>query len=147
MIEDIDNSVKTIFKTEFEDQNENEDALTINETKIYRGLSVLITPLKLNSEIQNELLNEGIVENVKSIASEISTFQVYFGCNLIFSESKIDFTKVKPIPIVDVYDYRVMGKVMKTGEVVGKFRCKRLKENEFDESFSLRIKIFLKKHS
>jgi signal transduction histidine kinase len=145
VIEDIDNSVKTIFKTEFEDQNENEDALTINETKIYRGLSVLITPLKLNSEIQNELLKEKIVENAKSIANESSTFQVYFGCNLILSKSKIDFIKVKPIPIIDVYDYRVLGKVTKTGDVIGKFRCQRLKENVFEESFTLKNKDIFEK--
>jgi signal transduction histidine kinase len=145
VIEDIDDSVKTIFKTEFEDQNENEDALTINETKIYRGLSVLITPLKLNSEIQNELLKEKIVENAKSIANESSTFQVYFGCNLILSKSKIDFIKVKPIPIIDVYDYRVLGKVTKKGDVIGKFRCQRLKENVFEESFSLKNKDIFEK--
>ena len=120
------------------DKNENEDAQTLNETSIYRGLSVLLTPLKLNNAIQEELLKEGIVENTKSIANETSMFQVHFGCNLILSKNRIDFTKVNPIPIIDVYDYRVLGKVTKTGDVIGKFRCQRLKGKEFEESFSLK---------
>ncbi len=138
VVEDIDDSVLSIFKSEFIDKNENEDALTLSETSFYKGLSVLITPLKLNNEIQKELLKEGIIANVKNIASDISTFQVQFGTNAIISEmGAIEFTKVKPIPIVDVYDYRIMGKVLNTGEVVGKFKCKRLKEHEIDDPFSL----------
>lgn len=147
IVEDVDDSVKTIFRTEFEEKNENEDATTLSDTSIYRGLSVLITPLKLNHEIQKELLEEKIITNAKSIAKNTSTFQVHFGSNAIVSEKGINYTEVKPIPIVDVYDYRVIGKVTKSGDVTGKFRCQRLKGKEFDEPFALKSEsVFEKNH-
>lgn len=138
IVEDIDDSIKTIFRTEFEENNENEDALTLSDTSIYRGLSVLITPLKLNSEIQKELVKYKIVDSEKTIAKTISTFQIHFGSNAIESKKQIDFTKVKPIPIVDIYDYRVIGKVTKSGDIVGNYRCQRLEGKEYDEPFLIR---------
>ncbi len=137
LIEDVDKSVQTIFKTEFEDQNENEDALTLNDTSIYRGLSVLITPLKLNNEIQNELLKQEIVVSAIKIANTESTFQVHFGSDFIISEKALEFTHVKPIPIVDIYDYRVIGKVNKSGDIHGKYLCQRLSGFEYDEDFHI----------
>src|ERR1035437_2509600 len=145
VIEDVDPSVKNLFEIEFGEQNENEDALTLRDTAIYKGLSVLITPLKLNNEIQKELLKEKIIDSPIRIATDASTFQVYFGSNSIPSEKKIDFTDVKPIPLVDIYDYRLIGKVTKSGEDIGKYRCQRLKRFEYDEKFNLKYEAVFEK--
>jgi signal transduction histidine kinase len=145
IIEDIDESVKTIFQTEFEEQNELEDGMTLDSTSIYRGLSVLITPLKLNSEIQKELLEQNLVDKKRLIAKEDNTFQIYFGSNIIISEKDFEFIPVKSIPIINVYDYRVLGKVTITGDIIGKFTCKRLKDFEFESPFEIKQEIVFEK--
>jgi signal transduction histidine kinase len=145
IIEDVDESVKTIFQAEFKQQNEMEDSVTLPDTSVYRGLSVLITPLKLNGEIQKELLKEKIINKTTTIAIEDNTFQIQFGTNLIPSEEKIEFINVKPTPIINLYDYRILGKVTKTGDVVGKFICKRLKDFEFFEDFNISHEVVFEK--
>ncbi len=135
IIENIDQSLLKIFERDFDEQNENQDLVTFSDTTIYRGLSILITPLKLSMDIQNELLTKSIIDKKKKIAKDKSTFDLFFGTNKISSNQKFDFIPVKPINILQKFDYRVIGKVTSTGEVNGKFVCKRLKEHGFSEGF------------
>ncbi|MFN6088812.1 MAG: ATP-binding protein [Cyclobacteriaceae bacterium] len=138
IIEDIDESVKALFKSEFEDNNEIEDSVTLRETAIYRGLSVLVTPLKLDAEIQKELFKEKIIDEKKKIAKGVNAFDVSFGSNFIPTEKRFEFTSVKPIPIMDRFDYRAIGKVTKDGNVFGRFTCQRLEKHVFSEEFILK---------
>jgi signal transduction histidine kinase len=137
IIEDIDDSLKTIFKNEFEEQNENEDALTIRDTSVYKSLSVLVTPLLLNVDIQNELLREKIISVKKTIAKADTTFKVFFGTNAIKDARSFEYFEIKAIPIIDKFDYRVLGKIDKYGNVEGKFHCKRIESISFVEDFKI----------
>ena len=138
VIENVDESVKSLFQRDFEDQNELEDAATINSTEIYKALSVLVTPLKLDVEIQKELFKEKIIIKEKQIAKEDSTFNVSFGTNFIPSDGKrFHYLPVKPIAIMEKYDYRAIGKVTKEGNVIGKYTCQRLEKFSYSEDFIL----------
>jgi signal transduction histidine kinase len=137
VIENIDDSIRTIFKKEFEDQNENEDDLTIRDTSIYKSLSVLVTPLVLSGTIQEELLEQKIIDKKRQIAKANNSFNVYFGTDLINELPFSNFIEVKPIPVLDKFDYRALGKVDIRGNVVGKFICKRIEELAFTEDFEI----------
>jgi signal transduction histidine kinase len=135
VIEDVDDSLITIFKKDFEQDTENE--ITLRDTTFYRSLSVLITPLELTSAIQTELLQKEIISSTKKIAKDQSTFSIHYGTNLISEEGKIEFIKVHPISVLEQYDYRVIGKVDKLGNVFGKYTCQRIKEISYTEDFTI----------
>ena len=136
VIEEIDQSLFTIFKNDFEDQDAN--SITLKETTIYRSLSVLITPLLLDIQIQNELLSKKIVDTTHKISKEISTFEVLYGTNIISSLGINDLVPVKPISLLERFDYRFLGKATKQGDIRGEFICQRIKEHSYSEEFSIK---------
>ncbi|MEO6231123.1 MAG: ATP-binding protein [Ferruginibacter sp.] len=136
VIEDLDESIIAIIQDEFENNTENE--LKIEDTSVFKSLAVLITPLELNSVIQTELYNEKIVTAKRILAKTENLFSIYFGIDLIENEKKadcIEWIPVSTVPIFKAFDYRIFGKVSSEGDVVGKFVCKRLKEDSFVEDF------------
>ena len=138
VIEDIDEAVTTFIKEQFENNSENE--LKIHDTVIYKSLSVLITPLELNEEIQSELLNEKIIDKKISLSKKKSLFSVRFGIDLIKNEKNpnlIEWIPVESVAIFKAFDYRIFGKITDKGNVFGKFVCKRLKEDSFTEQFDI----------
>jgi signal transduction histidine kinase len=136
VIEDIDQSLLTIFKNDFEDQDAN--SRTLRETTIYRSLSVLITPLQLDVQIQNELLSKKIIDVTHKISKEISTFEVFYGTNIISSLGFDSLVSVKPISLLEKFDYRFLGKATKQGNIKGEFICQRIKEYSYSEEFSIK---------
>ncbi|MBS1595762.1 MAG: sensor histidine kinase [Bacteroidetes bacterium] len=145
IVENVDDSVKSLFQRDFEDQNELEDATTIANTDIYKALSILITPLKLDNEIQKELLKEKIVGDKRAISKDNSTFDIFFGSNYIPSEERYLFLPVRPISIMEKYDYRAIGKVTKEGNIIGKYSCNRLAEFAYSEDFIITNEIVFSK--
>lgn len=144
IIEELDDSLTSLIKDEFENSNENE--LKIEDTTIYKSLSVLITPLELNSSIQQELFKEKIIDGKRNLATPNSLFKINFGIDLIKNEDAIDRIEWLPVANVEIFkafDYRIFGKVSNDGTVSGKFICKRLKIDSFIEDFSIsKDKIF-----
>jgi len=134
IIENIDDSLKAIFNKDFE---ENANVVTLAETSIYRGLSVLITPLKLNVEIQNELLSKGIIDIKQSISKGISTFEILYGTNLISPLELENLVPVRPISLLENFDYRFLGKATRSGEIRGEFLCQRLPEYSFRQPLEI----------
>jgi len=138
VVETLDESIKNIINEEFINKSENE--IRIEDTTIYKSLSVLITPLELNPAIQKELLKEKIVSVKTDLAKSDSLFSIFFGIDLIKNErapNKIEWISVSTVPILKAFDYRVFGKVSKEGDVTGKFICKRLLNDSFEEPFSI----------
>lgn len=129
IVQDVDPSVMAIIESEFNSKD-------LEETAIFKSLRDLITPLKLNSQIQKELVDLGIIEKELRIDNGESTFELFYGINFITD----GFQPVEPSPIIDLYDYRVFGKVSDGGEVIGKYLCKRFSDDERDESFHLEAK-------
>jgi len=144
IIEELDDSLTSLIKDEFENKSEND--LKIEDTAIYKSLSVLITPLELNSSIQQELFKEKIIDGKRSLATPESLFEINFGIDLIKNDDhndEIEWIPVSNVPIFKAFDYRIFGKVSNDGTVNGKFICKRLKIDSFAEDFFIpKDKIF-----
>lgn len=140
VIEKLDNSVikqlyldfgqNTLF---FNDKNE-----FIN-TAFYKSLSTLITPLKIGNDIQNELIDKGIIHKTKISETKENIFDIKFYTNLIKDNGYpvINWINVESMSIQKIYDYRVYGKVDRVGNVNAFYSVRRI-ENEFvDEKFDL----------
>lgn len=132
IVQELDASMTAIIESEF-------NSLDFESTSIFKSLRDLITPLKLNSQIQKELVELGILEKELKIDNGESTFDLFYGINLLSKE----FNPVEPSPIIDLYDYRVFGKVLASGDVIGKYICKRFDFDEREEDFQLDAKIVL----
>ena len=132
IVQELDSSVSAIIESEFHTKD-------LDETAIFKSLTDLITPLKLNSRIQRELVELDIIEKELKIDNGESTFDLYYGMNLVSNE----FHLVEPSPIIELYDYRVFGKVDTSGEVIGRYICKRFDFDERDEDFHLEAKFVL----
>lgn len=132
VLQDVDNSVKAII----EDETNFKD---FDDTTFYKSLVELITPLKLNEEIQKELVKENIIDKELKISNGSDTFDLFFGTNFISNNIKQDaeFIKVTPSKIIDFYDYRIFGKVTKDCNVDGKYICKRLEDDIRNEDFKI----------
>ena len=130
IVEELDYSIMAIIEDEFT----NED-IKINETSIMTSLQNLITPLLLNIEIQNELLERNIISKKYSFSKEKSTFSIYFGTNLLEDPNKNQhsFVLVESAPILKGYDYRLIGKADGDGDVHCHYACQRLTEDTFEE--------------
>lgn len=143
VIEGLDDSVQ---KTLYEDYNQIEipdDPIeAYRNTKFYKSLATLITPIKLNREILKELQQKGFLDRKIGISDVTSSFSVKYGTNLTpeQSESGIDWLEVKPIPIHSVYDYRAYGKVDEKGAVKGKLSYQRLENDIFEEELEIDYK-------
>lgn len=140
VIEKLDNSVIKQLYTDFgqntlffDDKNE-----FIN-TAFYKSLSTLITPLKIGNDIQNELIDKGIIHRNKIPEAKGNIFDIQFYTNLIKDNDYpvINWVNVESISIQKTYDYRVYGKVDEAGNVNAFYSVRRI-ENEFiDEKLDL----------
>lgn len=133
IIEKIDESVLTLISKDIEEEK-NFEASTF-----HRSLRFLITPLKLNDKIQDDLIQEKLLDSRISIAKPESSFNVNYGIN-VYEESSEEhdiFSEIIELPILKEYDYRLIGKVDSDGTVTGKYACKRLPNDSFDELFKM----------
>lgn len=132
ILQNLDDSVKTIIENEINTQ-------TLDEMSFFKSLRDLITPLKLTTEIQNELVNQDILSTTQNIDNGSGTFDLYFGANFIKDNFKqnLGFVLIEPSQIIKFYDYRVFGKVTNSLDVIGKYLCQRFKDNIIVEDFLL----------
>lgn len=139
LIEDFDEAVVKILKKDFLDSNEKLNEHSLKSTNFYKSLATLITPITLSSEIQDELLEREIIDKKKIIASKDDTFDIRFGINLLpdQEEFEIEWQDVEPIPILDVFDYRVFGKVTDEGDVDGYLGFNRIEKDDREITFSI----------
>lgn len=138
VLQDVDNSVKTIIEEEVEYSN-------LENTTFYKALVDLITPLRLNDQIQNDLVSEHIIDNKLKISNGTDTFELFYGTNFIVNHKKLgaEFEEVKSSQIIDFYDYRVFGKVTDSCDVSGKYVCRRVATDLRDEEFAIDAKYVL----
>lgn len=132
IIEILDDSIRTIIEDEFI----NGDILLENMSLV-RALRILITPLFLNSKIQNELLSKNLLNKKFELSLPESVFEIYFGTNLLSGTINEQFIPIEEFEILANYDYRVLGKVDEQGNIAGAYTCNRLVEDSFDTEFSL----------
>lgn len=132
VIEQVDESLRTVMDDERADSG-----LSIADTTFIKALRELVTPLELNSIVQNELLELDIIPEEVKIAREESSFTLFYGTNDFESEAGI-FIEVEPVSILHNYDYRMIGMVSADSTVTGYYFCRRLGENpEIKERFML----------
>lgn len=139
IIESLDESVLKILK---EDHNQLElpgQSGAYQNTNFYKALATLITPLILNNTIQKELQEKGLIDDKKLIANIESKFSIEYGTNLLpdQNEEEIEWIPITPVPIQSVYDYRVYGKVSRSGDASGFISYQRLEEDNREEPFQL----------
>lgn len=140
VVENLDESVLKILRDDFNKTELNtNNTEPLKEISFYKSLSTLITPLKLNSEIEKELIKKKIIDESKIKNQNNLNFNLHFGTNLFpeQSQQKIDWQKIDTIPIQSIYDYRVYGKVTKEGNVVGHFSNKRLLDQTYEEDLNI----------
>ncbi len=128
----LDESIRTIIEDEFNSKE-------IENTSIFKALRDLITPLKLNMELQDELIDQKIISKKQKIDNGEGTFDLYYGINFIIDhiKRKIDFLPVDTSPILKYYDYRVYGRALKDASVKCRYECRRKLEDEFVEDFDI----------
>jgi|AntRauTorcE11897_2_1112592.scaffolds.fasta_scaffold01921_4 signal transduction histidine kinase len=139
LIEDFDEAVIKILKKDFSESNEKRNEFSLRGTNFYKSLATLVTPISLSSEIQEELLEREIINEKKIIANNDDVFEIEFGINLLpeQEEYEIEWQPIEAIPILDVYDYRVFGKITDKGDVDGFLSFNRLGNDSFENSFSI----------
>lgn len=138
IIEDFDDAVIKILNNDFLDDSAVFEEASLKKTDFYKSLATLITPINLNAEIQDELLEKEIVDKKKVITTaKEDSFSIDFGINLLPEQEEFDieWQRIEPIPILSVFDYRVYGKVTETGDVDGYLSFNRLEDDNFDEEF------------
>lgn len=143
LIEELDDSVLKILKDDFNRLELPENPIeAYKNTSFYKSLATLITPLNLNSIIQNELLSKGLITNAKCISDNQGSFSVKYGTNLLPYQynDEVEWLDVDPIPIHNVFDYRLYGKVTKEGDVKGFLSYHRLENDNHEEAFELSCK-------
>ncbi|TSA26085.1 hypothetical protein D4R71_04300 [bacterium] len=134
IIEQLDDSVRTIIEDDFKD----EDNVNFEDTEFMRSLKTLITPLELNTQIQNDLSEKKIINKKYLLSKKESIFKVYLGTNLLNIIKDDDlFELVEPFSIIKHYEYRVFGNIINEGEVKGLYICNRLEEDKIEEKFNL----------
>ncbi|MDH5380292.1 MAG: ATP-binding protein [Cyclobacteriaceae bacterium] len=139
VIESLDNSVLKILSEDF-NQIELPDEVVepYKNTKFYKALATLITPLNLNTEIQKELLEKKLIEKEKAISGIESNFSIKYATNLLPDQEKeIDWLSINPIPMQSAYDYRIYGKVAQNGNVNGFISYQRLDSDAHEKKFEL----------
>lgn len=130
IIENIDPTIKTIVKKDIEEEKR------FDSSTFHRSLRFLITPLKLNETIQEDLLSEGLIKEKTAVSKKESLFDIHFGLDAYENSAIAEkFGLIEELPILSEYDYRLFGIVSKEGDVFAKFFCKRLSEYSFTEDF------------
>jgi signal transduction histidine kinase len=139
ILQELDDSILTLISEEFNQKD-------LEETSIFKALRDMITPLKLNTVIQAELLDKGIISKELKTDNGEGTFELFYGINFIQSQIRksSNFFPVEPSSILEKYDYRVYGKVCDSSKLYkdkylinGKFVCRRLDEDQFENDFLL----------
>lgn len=132
IIENLDESVLTIIKKDIDEEK------SFDASSFHRSLRFLITPLKLNKKIQEELITQKFLESIINIAKPESEFDIHFGSSVYETSGTTElFSSIKELPILAEYDYRLIGKVERTGEVKGQYICRRLPLYTFVEDFEI----------
>lgn len=139
IIESLDSSVLKILSEDFSQiEMPDETIEPYKNTKFYKSLATLITPLNFNTEIQKELFEKGLISKEKAISGTKNNFLIEFSTNLLPGQKeRIEWLPVEPIPIQSVYDYRVYGKVANKGNVSGYISFKRLDTDIYENKFEL----------
>jgi len=133
IVEELDDSIKTIIEDEALDGDKD-----IDEMSLVRSLKVLVTPLLLNQSIQEELVKRKILDKKYQISSPESSFEIRYGSNLLPGDSIQDqFIAIDQFSILENFDYRVLGKVDKSGSILGIYVCNRLIEDSYEIPFQL----------
>lgn len=141
IIENLDDAVKTIIEEEF-------NQMDLEDTAIFKSLRDLITPLRQNKTIQDDLIKEEIIDNKLRIDNGESLFDLYYGINLLDSENIEElFVPVEPSKIIEYYDYRIYGKVSQDVNVKGKYVCKRFVHDSYEENFNIPKEYLLSDYS
>lgn len=134
IIEFLDDSVRAIVEEEFVNGE-----VFLENMSLVRALRVLITPLFLNSKIQEELINKKLLDEKLEISLPESVFEIYFGSNLLSKEKyPTGFIPIEEFEILANYDYRLLGKVKSDGSISGIYNCNRLVEDSFELNFQLK---------
>lgn len=133
IVELLDDSVRAIIEDEFI-----KGEVLLENMSFVRALRILITPLYLNSKIQEELINKELLDEKLEISLPESIFEIYFGSNLLSREIYTDsFVPIEEFEILSNYDYRLLGRVTKEGNITGIYNCNRLVEDSFEIKFKL----------
>lgn len=133
IVEELDDSIRTVIEDEILDGDRD-----IDDMSFVRSLKVLVTPLLLNQSIQDELVQRKILSKKHEISSPESSFEIRYGSNLLPGDSIEDqFITIDQFSILENFDYRVLGKVDKSGAIEGIYVCNRLLEDSFETSFRL----------
>lgn len=108
-------------------------------TGFYKSLSTLITPLRISDDIQDDLIDKGIIRKHKIVSHQENIFDIQFFTNLIQDDDYpvINWIKVEPISIQKTYDYRVYGKVARNGDVDAFYSVRRIENNFVDDKLNL----------
>lgn len=132
VLQDVDNSIKAIIENEINSKD-------LEATSFYKSLVDLVTPLKLNEEIQKELVSEGFIKEELKTSNGSGTFDLLYGSNFILNhiKGKVEFLEITPSKIINFYDYRVFGKVSKECDVIGKYICRRLSNDIREEPLEI----------
>lgn len=139
-IEILDDSILKILNDDYGQIELPDDNLEpYRNTHFYKSLATLITPLNLNSMIQEELQAKGLIDVQNLISVPQSRFSVKYGINLLPDQKadEVEWLDIDPIPIQSVFDYRVYGKVAKDGSVKGFLSYQRLENDIHEEIFEL----------
>ncbi len=141
VIEHLDESVIKLLRNDFFKQTELFE-LGLKDTQFYKSLATLITPLTLSSEIQKELFEKGIIDKEVALSANDSVFSIEFGTNLLpgQKENQIEWQEIEPIPVLSVFDYRVLGRVRRDGSAEGEFIYNRLENDNHNEKFEISVK-------
>jgi signal transduction histidine kinase len=136
LIEGIDNSIKSLIEEEIEDAD-----LDFADSKLLRSLRSLVTPLALIEKSQASLKNKNIISQNYFNKQTDDSFLVKYGVSLYDEATKgienIHLEEVKPIKLLSLYNYRVIGKVLSDGTVTGYYYCKRLTDDSYSEKFNI----------
>jgi len=135
VIEYLDNSIRTMIEEEFVNAE-----VLLENMSLVRALRVLITPLFLNSKIQEELITKKLLDKKLEISLPESVFEIKFGSNLLKSKYPNGFVPIEEFEILANYDYRLLGKVSKDGSISGIYNCNRLVEDTFETEFQIKGK-------
>lgn len=141
VIEHLDESVIKLLRNDFSKQIDLFN-LELKDTQFYKSLATLITPLTLSSEIQKELFEKKIIDKEITLSAIDSEFSIEFGTNLLTGQkpNQIEWQEIEPIPVLSVFDYRVLGKVRRNGSVEGEFIYNRLESDHHKERFEISSK-------
>ncbi|WP_181896429.1 sensor histidine kinase [Seonamhaeicola aphaedonensis] len=132
VIQDVDSSLRNLIEEEFK-------VLDLEQTSMFKSLRDLITPLKLNNKIQEELLEIDIIDEKLKIDNGEGTFELFYGINFIKDQKKgeTSFIEIEPSKILDHFDYRVFGKAFKDGSVKAQYLCNRFAEDSYEKTLEI----------